>query len=966
MRRLLVLIACGALVPRISGGEEVDYVTQVKPVLVARCYACHSALRKKSGLRLDTAAALFEGGDSGPAIVPGNSGESLIVDLITGASGMRMPPEEDGAALTAEQIALIKKWIDEGAHAPAETPLPDPREHWSYHPVERPAVPVVAASRVAIDGASAPQLGGPTWVRNPVDAFIAVGHESQGLTPVREADKATLLRRVYLDLVGLPPTREEQARFLADDSPDAYEKVVDHLLDSPQYGERWARHWMDVWRYSDWSGYKNEIRDSARHIWRWRDWIVESLNADKGYDRMAIEMLAGDELAPTDPDTLRGTGFLVRNWYKFSRDMWLTNTVEHTAKAFLGMTMNCCRCHDHKFDPVSQEEYYRFRAIFEPHDVRTERVPGEADLAKDGLPRICDLKPDVPTYLLERGDDKRPKKDLVITPGTPAVFGPPMIVEPVDLPVLAYYPALQQFALKEDVAEAAGRVASAESALGKAQLAVAAAQKKPDAAAPAGEVVAQAKPGGETAGTPVEAKDGDQVKAAAKEKEKKAKKGDSPAAPATPLTLEAAVAAAELATKQLATARAAQESLAARIVAEKAKFGLTPNVNKDELALAAGKAERELALCQAQEAQVVAAAELATAKVALKAGDAKTAAAITAAEKKVADSATALAAAHAALADPSGKYQPLGEQLPHQSTGRRLAFAKWLVDRKNPLAARVAVNHIWLRHFGAPLVDNMFDFGLRSPQPRNQPLLDWLAAEFMEHGWQMKHIHRLLVTSSAYRMASGTVGASAVNLERDRDNRFLWRMNTRRLESEVVRDSVFYTAGNLDLARGGPDIAFKLASETPRRSIYFQHAYEKENQMLELFDSASVNECYRRSESIVPQQALALANSDVSLNGSRRLAKELSELATKEAQPEQAFVRFAFGQILNRNPSAVEQQECQAFLQKQTDLLRESGKLTPLVGGPKATVPPASDPVQRARENLTLVLYNHNDFITIR
>ena len=963
MRRLLVLIACGGLLPRVSVGEEVDYVAQVKPVLVARCYACHSALRKKSGLRLDTAAALVEGGDSGPAIVPGKAGESLVVDLITGASGMRMPPEEEGAALTAEQIALIKKWIDEGAHAPAETPLPDPREHWSYHPVERPTVPVVAASRAAIDVASPPRLGGPTWVRNPVDAFIAAGHEAQGLTPVREADKETLLRRVYLDLAGLPPTREEQARFLADDSPDAYERVVDHLLDSPQYGERWARHWMDVWRYSDWSGYRDEIRDSARHIWRWRDWIVESLNADKGYDRMAMEMIAGDELAPTDQDTLRGTGFLVRNWYKFSRDMWLTNTVEHTAKAFLGMTMNCCRCHDHKFDPVSQEEYYRFRAIFEPHDVRTERVPGQADIAKDGLPRICDLKPDVPTYLFERGDDKRPKKDLVITPGTPAVFGPPMKVEPVELPVLAYYPALQQFALKEDLAQAAGRVASAESALGKAQLAVAAAQKKPEAAAPAGAVVAQAKPGGETAGTPAEPKDGDQVKVAAKQKDKKAKKGD---APATPLTLEAAVVAAELATKQLATARAAQESLAARIAAEKAKFGLTPDVNKDELALAAGKAERELALCQAQEAQVVAAAELATAKAALKPGDTATANAIAAAEKKVADAATALAAAHAALAEPSAKYQPLGDQLPHQSTGRRLAFAKWLVDRKNPLAARVAVNHIWLRHFGAPLVDNMFDFGLRSPQPRNQPLLDWLAAEFMEHGWQMKHIHRLLVTSSAYRMSSGTVGVSAVNIERDRDNHYLWRMNTRRLESEVVRDSVFYTAGNLDLARGGPDIAFKLASETPRRSIYFQHAYEKENQMLELFDSASVNECYRRSESIVPQQALALANSDVSLNGSRRLAKQLSELATKEAEPDQAFVRFAFEQILNRDPSALEQQECQAFLQKQADLLRESEKLTPLVGGPKATVPPASDPVQRARENLTLVLYNHNDFITIR
>ena len=236
----------------------------------------------------------------------------------------------------------------------------------------------------------------------------------------------------------------------------------------------------------------------------------------------------------------------------------------------------------------------------------------------------------------------------------------------------------------------------------------------------------------------------------------------------------------------------------------------------------------------------------------------------------------------------------------------------------------------------------------------------------MEHGWQMKHIHRLLVTSNAYRMASGTAGASAANLEADRDNFYLWRMNTRRLESEVVRDSVFYTAGNLDLTRGGPDIAFKLASETPRRSIYFQHAYEKENQLLELFDSASVNECYRRSESIVPQQALALANSDVSLNESRLLAKKLSELVSNVAKPEQAFVQLAYKQILSRDPSGVELQECEKFLYSQVELLNDPGKLTPLTGGPKATVPPSTDPVQRARENLTLVLYNHNDFITIR
>jgi uncharacterized protein DUF1549/uncharacterized protein DUF1553/cytochrome c len=900
VRPFIVLIAFFIIAPPISAaGDEVDYLKQIKPILAARCYACHSALRKKSGLRVDTAAELISGGDAGAAVAPGKSTDSYLISMLTGDSGTRMPPENEGSALTAEQIALFKRWIDEGAHAPAETPLPDPREHWSYHPPAR--LPL-------------PKIRDAAWVRNPIDAFIAAGQESQGLSPAAAADKSTLLRRVYLDLVGLPPTRDELTAYLNDESPNAYEAVVDRLLASPQYGERWARHWMDVWRYSDWSGYKEEIRNSARHIWRWRDWIVESLNADKGYDRMATEMLAGDEVAPTDPDTLRATGFLVRNWEKFNRNSWLEATIEHTAKAFLGVTMNCCRCHDHKFDPISQAEYFQFRAIFEPHEVRTDRVPNQPDTLKDGLARICDMRPDAPTYLLERGDEKRPKKDEILMPGVPESLGLQLKVEPIELPVLAYYPALQEFALKEDQATASQRVSQAEAALAKSQMAVAGAKKQGEEKLLAG-----------------------------------------------------LVAAAELAAKQLATARAAHVSLLARIVADQAKYGVAATADKKQLALAAGKAERELALCQAQEQKAGGDQELEVAKHALKPGDAATAQVVASAEKKVADASAALVVAHAALAEPSDKYTALGEELPHKSTGRRLAFARWLTDRKNPLAARVAINHIWLRHFGAPLVDNMFDFGLRSPQPPNQPLLDWLAVELMDHGWQMKYIHRLLVTSNTYRMASTAIGTSAANLAIDRDNHYLWRMNPRRLESELVRDSIFYVAGNLDLTRGGPDFACELASTTPRRSIYFQHANEKQNKFLELFDTASVNECYRRSESVVPQQALALANSDVTLNESRLLARKLSDLAGKETskEPDQTFVIFAYEQILGRIPSAEELSQCRDFLTAQAQLLRDPTKLTAIAGGPKVTVAASNDPIQRARENLTLVLYNHNDFVTI-
>jgi hypothetical protein len=882
--------------PLAAVAESVDYASQIKPILSSRCYACHSALRQQSGLRLDTAAMLIEGGDSGAAIEPGKSADSLVVQYISGDGGMRMPPEEDGAALTDAQVALIKQWIDEGAKAPDEQTPPDPRDHWAYKPPVRSALPTVknAAS-----------------VRSPVDAFLAADHESRGLKPAPPADKATLLRRLYFDLVGLPPTTEELTAFLADESPDAYEKVADRLLASPQYGERWGRHWMDVWRYSDWAGYQEEIRDSARHIWRWRDWIVESLNADKGYDRMVQEMLAGDELAPTDPDTLRATGFLARNWHKFNRNTWLEGTIDHTAKAFLGVTMNCCRCHDHKFDPISQSEYYQFRAIFEPHDVRTDRVPGQPDPLKDGLPRACDMKPEAPTYLFERGLEIRPDKSQALVPGVPQALGLELKVAPLDLPVTAYYPALQEFALEEDTEQAAQQVVAAEAQLAKTQANVATAKDKPN-------------------------------------------------------ELAAAVAAAELAAKKHDTVLVAQASLIARIAAERAKFGLAIGGDLQSLAVAASRAQRQLSLAQAQELQLTASQELARANAALKPEDAATREAVTAAQKKVDEVAAALATAHAALAAPSTDYQPLGQQSPPTSTGRRLALARWITDRQNPLAARVAVNHIWLRHFGSPLVDNMFDFGLRSPQSRNQPLLDWLAVELMDHGWQMKHIHRLLVTSNAYRMISTSRGAIAANIELDPDNNRLWRMNPRRMEAEAVRDALFYTAGNLDLTRGGPDLPCTLAATTPRRSLYFQHASEKQAKLLELFDAASTNECYRRSESVVPQQALALANSDTSRDQARVVARKLSELVAKDSNSDNTYVLLAFERILGRKPSPAEVDECRSFLVSQAELLKKPDKLTPFTGGTTPTVEASSDPIQRAREDLTLVLFNHNDFVTIR
>ena len=257
-----------------------------------------------------------------------------------------------------------------------------------------------------------PVVTNSAWSKNPIDAFIAAEHQKRGIVPQKSADRRVWLRRVSLDLIGLPPSLDELNSFLADESPEAYDRVVTRLLDSPQYGERWGRHWMDIWRYSDWWGLGAEVRNSQKHIWHWRDWIIDSLNTDKPYDQMLREMLAADELYPNDLEKLRAGGFLARQYFKFNRTSWLDETIEHTSKAMLGLTFNCAKCHDHKYDPFSQQEYYRLRAIFEPYQVRTDAVPGEVDFERDGIPRPFDCNHDIQTFVHVRGDTLFPYTTL--------------------------------------------------------------------------------------------------------------------------------------------------------------------------------------------------------------------------------------------------------------------------------------------------------------------------------------------------------------------------------------------------------------------------------------------------------------------------------------------------------------------------------------------------------------------------
>jgi hypothetical protein len=789
-----------------------------------------------------------------------------------------------------------------------------------------------------------PQSKQADWVRNPIDAFIAAEREARGLSYRPEAPKHILLRRIHLDLTGLQPTPEDLHSFLADDAPDAYERAVDRLLDSPRYGERWGRHWMDIWRYSDWAGWTggNQIRDSQPHIWRWRDWIIDSLNADKPYDRMLLEMLAGDELAPTDPDVLRATGYLVRNYKMLSRETWLQDTVKHTAQAFLAVTLDCARCHEHKYDPIPQEDYYRFRAFFEPHNVRIDRRPGEPDTKKDGLVRAFDAEPDAATYLFLRGDDRTPVKDNAIAPGVPAAFsGSQLQIVPVSLPLTAHSPEKLEFVIKETLAASAQTVAQAKAALETAR------QK----AAKSEAVLAAASQGDDST------KSRDSLDAARHEL----------------VFAELAAEAAEAKHAALeATVRAERFEDAGHAQREPEMFqslAVLATATQRWAALLEGKRDQLAAKRAAERAEVASAAATKaatdnTADKKLQDAAQKAAADLTAANKKVAESDAAIEKAkQAVLLPPTAEYtkRPL-KAYPATSTGRRLALARWIADSANPLTARVAANHLWTRHFGTPLVPSVFDFGAGGRPPTHPALVDWLAAEFTDKNWSMKHMHRLILNSATYRMASTPDDAA---LAIDPDNRYFWRMNSRRLEAELVRDNVLWVAGQLDPKFGGPDIDHNQGLTVRRRSMYFRHAAEKQMEFMKIFDAAGVNECYERRDSVVPQQALALANSEIALVQSRLLARNLA--AAHSGKEAAEFVRSAFERVLARSATTAEAEACKSFLVEQAAMFQNmpeaKGNCTSdAADGSK----PFADPLMRAQENLVHALMNHNDFVTVR
>lgn len=1146
--------------PRSCAEDGVDYQREVKTILKERCFACHGALQQQADLRLDSGDLIRRGGDSGAAIVAGDSASSLLIERIADPDvSTRMPPE--GEPLSASQIDALRRWIDQGAITPPDDqPEQDPRSHWAFQPIKRPEVATVIGNAQDL-----------AWGHNPIDAFIASQHQRFGLKPQVAADAPLLVRRLYIDLIGMPPNPSELVELLGPNgqielNDQAYEKLVERLLDDPRHGERWARHWMDIWRYSDWWGLGSQLRNSQQHMWHWRDWIVESLNIDVAYDQMVRMMLAGDELAPNDMNQLRATGFLARNFFLFNRHQWMDETVEHVSKSFLGLTMNCSKCHDHKYDPLPQADYYRMRAFFEPYHVRLDLLPGESNYDRNALPRVFDALLDAPTYLFVRGEETNPDKSQVIPPGVPEILGFKDIeIRSLALPPEAWETERRPWVQELYIADAKQKVIGADTAIAEAEKNLQAAQSQhaemlanlPDKTEAPGQGESPVSPpridasidnsgiisddfktldpkrwqlvdgkwdhepgqlkqsldgaqraaarllaspprdfdatlkfttiGGsqwrsvgiafdvdaenENTKSPLDqhqhvyvsaVSGGSKVQAAYRKSGADNYPGDAmrgmpielnrqytlrvraqgdlinvdldgktvvawrsplprrdgalqlttfdalavfhdfslqpldPAVklqepkgdlknPTTPEQTEqlAKVAAAKLQIAELTKASAESElaSLEKRIAAMNGKWKLEDLKRENSVTASqqsldqkgeADSSHRDA--IKAQRVAKVAQLQLAIADLQLQKLSA-TEDKVEGIEKQIATEQGNLEKATAATqtdVSPDEKYQPIvgakwsatrfmssgaddaKVDFPATSSGRRTALADWITDRNHPLTARVAVNHIWTRHFGTPLVDSVFDFGRNGTSPTHPELLDWLAAELIDSGWSMKHIHRLIVASDTYQMSSSNAGRDH-EMTVDVDNRYLWRRNPLRVESQVVRDTILSLAGKLDLTRGGPTVPLAGQTDSNRRSLYFFHSNNERNLFLTMFDDATVTECYRRDESIVPQQALALTNSRLVLDAIAPIAERLTQATVAELPNDQTpeiandrdrFIRLAFLSLAGFAPT---EQELIASRAAFDDWL---------------TLPNASESL--ARSYFVWTLLNHNDFVTLR
>ena len=775
-----ILVASAVLLPAVFP-TQAGSQSEVIRILGEKCVSCHGDARM-SDLDVRTLDGLLKGGKRGAAIVPGNAEASILYQAVEGRGDLEMPLQ--GERLTLDETRALRSWIDEGANWPESLSVESHERWWSFLPVSRPEVPAE----------------GSEWSRNPIDRFVARGLARRSLEPVGEAGRRTWIRRATYDLHGLPPSTEDVEAFVQDPSANAFESVIDRLLESERYGERWGRYWLDAARYADSGGFETDIY--FRDAWRYRDYVIKSFNDDKPFDRFIREQVAGDEIWPDDIE-LRGsyqiptqkqrnlearigTGlYTVGTVYHEAalngqqlRYEWMVDSVDVTGEAFLGLTLGCARCHDHKFDPISQQDYHRMMAFFEDSEIR--RIPVVNKMSEFGYYSAYPKQLRVFEY-------QRALKDLDENVRQRVVDE---IAGSFDSDVQEAY----RIPRAERTVEQQIKAAALERALTEAGL--------------------LENPGGYATDLPYTPEERDRR---------------------TTLVTELGEAAAV------------------------ASFELP-------MATVLGRAEVSYPVRMTQRGDW-----RGTGKVVL-------------------------------AATPSF----LGESEPAAGTKRRRKLADWLADPSHPLVARVMVNRIWQGHFGRGIVATPNNLGRQGALPTHPELLDWLASEFVQQGWSVKAIHRLIMLSSTYRMSSA---ADSRNLSKDPENLYLWRVNRRRLDAESLRDAVLAVSGSLNLKKGGRPVLPPLSAEErlgmwdkddwpesldpaehSRRSVYVFAKRQFPYPMFKTFDAPDpALSCGRRAVTTVAPQALTLLNSDFMLRAARALAERLEGAATPEAAVERAW-----------------------------------------------------------------------------
>ena len=832
----VVLAVVGAVALRAVPGAHqapparttIAFAADVQPILEKHCLSCHNSTMRMARFDLSTRESALRGGTQGADIVPGDAERSRLYRRIAGLETPAMPAQ--GAPLDAAEIAAIKQWIDQGAlwesaalTAAAAGPVPgieerpitaEERSYWAFKLPVQSAVPTVDDRRLT----------------NPIDRFLEDARRKHGLIAARRADRHTLVRRAYVDLLGLPPTPAQVSAFINDKSPAAWEHLIDSLLASPHYGERYGRMWLDIARYADSAGFEYDMHRA--NAWRYRDYVIKSFNEDKPYNRFIVEQIAGDEMDGKDDDTLIATGFLRMGPRVLFREKdnperrydYLDEILGTIGKGTLGLTVNCARCHNHKFDPISQKDYYALEASIFGY-VETEVPLAPKEIAE--------------SYLAKNDEIDRQIADVK------------SLIERIDSP---YRTRLQHDQIVRKFPESIVRVIDKPESERTAGEALLATQVLKAVSVPAAQI--------DRALAPDEAARKKELQAQIEELQKQ-----RPA----PLPMAEIATDGDYRSSPLGEGDDTVSCPKCRIPIP----GAGPYVHK-------GPGRYEV-----PPSYFLIRGDVESHGPQMKPGFIEV---ITYGNPP------------AEIPRPDG-----------HTSGRRLALAQWIASPQNPMTARVIVNRIWQKHFGRGIVATLENFGKMGERPTHPELLDWLAVDFVNQGWSLKRLSKMMMMSEAYQMASAF--ESAADEKSDPDNHYLWRFRPQRLDAEIVRDSMLVVGGNINLEVGGEPIFPFIPKDilagqyrgkwvnTPegpaawRRGVYVYQRRSLPYPMFDTFDHPDMNfTAGARHVSTVPTQALTLLNNPFVLSQADFFAQRLA----RDAKDPRAQVDLAYRIALAR------------------------------------------------------------------